>query len=188
MGGSENEWYTPGEYLEAARVVLGVIDLDPASCAEANKTVQAARYYTREENGLLLPWTGRVWCNPPYTQVKPGQSSIKAWVEKLVSSYWSGEVEEAISLVPNDTSTQWFSWLWEFIVCFPPRRIRFDIPGKQRREQPPFGTCLVYLGKQERRFAEVFGAFGRVVKAVDVRSRAIGLDLWQERCEEGVMA
>src|SRR5581483_1067346 len=152
-----NEWYTPAEYLEAARAVLGYIDLDPASCAEANRTVQARRYYTQEENGLLLPWFGRVWCNPPYTQVRPGQSSIKAWVEKLVSSYWLGEIEAAIALVPNDTSTQWFSWLWEFVVCFPARRIRFVIPGEKRRKQPSFGTCLVYLGEQEQRFVEVFG-------------------------------
>ena len=179
-----NEWYTPGEYLEAARVVMGRIDLDPASCAQANERVQAACYYALPENGLLLPWYGRVWCNPPYTQVRPGHSSIKAWVEKAVSSYWSGQIVEAICLVPADTSTQWFSWLWEFVVCFPSRRIRFDIPGRARREQPSFGTCFVYLGPQERRFIEVFGRFGRMVKAVEERSQGVGLDLWQRTWQE----
>lgn len=173
-----NEWYTPVKYLEAARAVMGGIDLDPASCAEANKAVQAGRYYTQEENGLLRPWSGRVWCNPPYTQVRPGQSSIKAWVEKLVASYRLGLVSEAVCLVPNDTSTRWFSWLWEFVVCFPPRRIQFYRPDRQRWEQPSFGTCFVYLGEQEQQFAEVFSQFGRVVKAVGERSRVVGLDLW----------
>lgn len=173
-----NEWYTPVEYLEAARAVMDGIDLDPASCAEANKTVQAGRYYTQEENGLLHPWSGRVWCNPPYTQTRPGQSSVKAWVEKLVASYRMGLVSEAVCLVPNDTSTQWFSWLWEFVVYFPSRRIQFHIPGKARREQPSFGTCFVYLGEQEQRFTDVLGQFGRIVKAVEVRSRVVGLDLW----------
>lgn len=181
--GTGNEWYTPGKYLEAARAVMGGIDLDPASCAEANETVQAGRYYTQEENGLLLPWSGRVWCNPPYTQIRPGKSSIKAWVEKLIASYRLGQVSEAVCLVPNDPSTRWFSWLWDFMVCFPPRRIRFYRPDRQRWEQPSFGTCIVYLGKQEQRFAEMFSQFGRIVKAVEERSLAVGLDLWQEEEE-----
>ena len=101
-----------------------------------------------------------------------------------MASYWLGQVSEAVCLVPNDTSTQWFSWLWEFVVCFPPRRIQFDIPGKLRRRQPSFGTCFVYLGKQEQRFAEVFSSFGRIVEAVEPRSWVVGVDLWQREYQE----
>jgi hypothetical protein len=48
----ETEWYTPAPYVEAARACLGAIDLDPASAPLAQKTIRAARFFTREEDGL----------------------------------------------------------------------------------------------------------------------------------------
>ena len=48
-----NEWYTPAKYIEAARKVMGGIDLDPATCELANKTVKATKYHTKENNGLM---------------------------------------------------------------------------------------------------------------------------------------
>lgn len=60
-----NEQYTPAYIVEAARKVLGGFDLDPASSPEANRLVQATRIYTEEDNGLLLPWEGRLLINPP---------------------------------------------------------------------------------------------------------------------------
>ena len=44
-----DEWYTPAGVVEGAREVMGRIDLDPASTAKANETVQAKAIYTVEE-------------------------------------------------------------------------------------------------------------------------------------------
>src|SRR5579859_6970510 len=67
LSSKSNEWYTPAPYVNAARQVMGGIELDPASCAQANRTVQAARYYSQADNGLAQDWTCRsLWCNPPY--------------------------------------------------------------------------------------------------------------------------
>ena len=40
QGTGKNGWYTPGQYVEAARQVLGTIALDPVSSSIANETVR----------------------------------------------------------------------------------------------------------------------------------------------------
>jgi hypothetical protein len=78
-GTGEFERYTPAEYIASARSVLGAIDLDPASNAQAQRIVKAARYLTIEDDGLAHPWQGRVWLNPPYHR-----GLLPAFVDKLV--------------------------------------------------------------------------------------------------------
>jgi hypothetical protein len=49
----EVEWYTPAEYVDLAQeVVLGKIDLDPASSALAQQTVKAKQFFTAADDGL----------------------------------------------------------------------------------------------------------------------------------------
>jgi len=59
------EHMTPADYVEAAREVLGVIELDPASSELANGTVRARRYFTKADDGFAQRWGGRVFLNPP---------------------------------------------------------------------------------------------------------------------------
>jgi hypothetical protein len=60
------EHYTPKEVVQFARYVLGDIDLDPASSAEANDVIGATRIFTEADNGYLKPWAAaRVFLNPP---------------------------------------------------------------------------------------------------------------------------
>jgi phage N-6-adenine-methyltransferase len=156
------DWWTPPRYLEAARTVLGGFDLDPASCAEANEAVQAARYFSPPEDGLTLPWSGRVWLNPPYGK-HGGKSRQALWSLKLSEEYQAGRVSEAILLVNAQTGDAWFGPLWDKPICFVRRRIKFLLPGGAKPKQPTHSNAFVYFGARPARFEEVFGEFGRVV-------------------------
>lgn len=74
-----NEWYTPAAYIEAARAVMGRIDLDPASSEIANRTVGAKTYFTAESDGLNQSWSehNTIWMNPPYSSNLVGKFAKK---------------------------------------------------------------------------------------------------------------
>ena len=92
------EWNTPARILEAARKVMGAIDVDPASNDQAQESVRAATYYTRERSGLLEQWAGRVWLNPPYSS-----ALLRAFIRHLFREMWATRTTEAIVLVNNNT-------------------------------------------------------------------------------------
>lgn len=178
-----NEWYTQPQYIKAACEVMGSIELDPASCAAANEIVQAERYFTEKQNGLLQEWKARsLWLNPPYARSATYQSGIRSWVDKTDQSYQSGDVQQAIILVTTEVNAQWFQPLWQYLICFADHRVKFIAPKKNRRGvySHMFGTCFVYLGPQSEVFTKVFSRFGRIVRAIDTpKQRVSNLSLWE---------
>lgn len=157
----DNEWYTPKPYVEAARAVMGKIDLDPASSEEANKVVEASEIFTEKENGLKQDWAGKCWLNPPYASDLVGK-----FMEKLASSVEAGSVTEALVLVNNATETKWFARLAgvSSFLCFPTGRVKFWHPRKE--SMPLQGQCVAYIGNHGKRFCSEFGKFGIVVEII----------------------
>jgi len=154
----DNEWYTPAEYIAAARLVMGSIDLDPASTKEANEVVAAGTYYTAADDTLNLPWGGRVWMNPPYAR-----PLIDHFCAKLTEEYAAGNVKQAITLTNNATETGWFHALAEVgaAICFPRHRVKFWHPRKEA--VPLQGQAAFYLGEDIGAFRREFLQFGFVV-------------------------
>jgi ParB family chromosome partitioning protein len=161
LGTGENEWYTPSEYIELARSVMGSIDLDPASSEFANRDVSATKYFTRDDDGLTQPWTGNVWLNPPYSQ-----PTIAHFADKMVEEWSRGEVTGAIVLTHNYTDTVWFQKLASFAdsICFTKGRVRFVSPSGDLAS-PTQGQAFFYFGNNADEFSRVFNEHGFVVRS-----------------------
>jgi phage N-6-adenine-methyltransferase len=159
-GTGEFERYTPPQYIDAAREVLGEFDLDPATCAMAQETVRANEFFTAETDGLSQEWHGKVWMNPPYHR-----DLAPAFIAKLIEEKEAGRVSEAIVLTNNSTDTAWFQQLAPVssAICFTKGRINFTVPNGPP-VMPTQGQTFFYLGDNPQAFAEKFAAFGLMVK------------------------
>ena len=150
------EWYTPEDIVDRAADVMDGIEIDPASCADANIIVQAETFYTIETNGLAQEWIGSVWLNPPYDLVSP-------WADKLSEEIEAGRVTEACVLVNASTETKWFSKFAARAssVCFIAGRLSFWNP-KRESKNAPHGNALFYFGSNAAKFYEEFAELGLV--------------------------
>jgi hypothetical protein len=160
--GGNMEWYTPVEYIDLAREVLGYIDLDPASCEIAQRTVKARHFHTKDDDGLKQKWHGRVWLNPPYANPLMG-----LFIDKLLEERNAKRVKAAIVLTHNFTDTFWFQKLAMLgqAVCFCRGRIRFLDDDGNEYESPGNGQAFTYFGSDTGRFFDVFSRVGAVLRS-----------------------
>lgn len=186
------EHYSPRKLVEAAREVLGVIQLDPASCLIANKTVRALTFFDYHADGFSRVWHGNVFCNPPGGKDEGG-SRQKAWWYKLAEEWTTRRVNAAIFVgfsleILQTTQVKAPATLpppLHFPFCVPQVRVKYSHPvapdGVQSSlrgieqetevgESPPHASVIVYLPPREEtktrvlHFHEVFSrTFGRVV-------------------------
>ena len=137
---------TDPEFIAEQEARFGAFTLDVAA---AEHNAKAPTYYTRDDDGLSQPWTGRVWCNPPY-------SDCGAWVRKAWDEWTRGYAEVIVMLLPANRVEQ--KWWQEHVepyrdwpgsplrVEFLPGRMRFIRPGwtpGPKGDRPPFGCCLL---------------------------------------------
>jgi len=173
---ASNEHYTPEWIASAARVTMGSIDLDPASCTQANQIIRAERFYTQADDGLTAPWFGRCFLNPPYgwTDHKPdwspakrnplGYSQKELWTQRVIRDIAHHEIHQAVTVVTATSGDPWFEVFARCgrALCLPPR-IQFWGPDGESSGQP--GSSAIFYHCDPRhdhgdRFFEVFGCHG----------------------------
>lgn len=120
--------------------------------AASPANTKCARYYTREDNGLVQSWAlERVWCNPPF-------SALAEWTRKAREEM-AAEIppQLVVMLAPANRTEQ--PWWQEHIepyrdrshtaalrTEFLPGRYRFISPGNEGvlpGDRPLFGICLL---------------------------------------------
>lgn len=103
--GKTDVWLTPLEIVRS----LGEFDLDP--CGQEDHATAA---YIYPDKGLDRQWFGRVWLNPPY-------SEIDLWVDKWI------EHGRGVGLFFARMDTAWCHRLYRVCssMAFPRKRITF---------------------------------------------------------------
>lgn len=134
--GATDEWYTPKYVFER----LGcVFDMDVASPGQSvTPWIPAKEFIT--ELGLIRPWQGFVWMNPPFG----ARNGLEPWLKKFF------EHADGVGLVCDRTSAPW----WQRyapradLILFVAPKIKFldgnGTPGKS----PAQGTCLLAIGER----------------------------------------
>jgi hypothetical protein len=151
------EYYTPQPIIEAARTTMGGIDLDPASSVVANERVKASTYFDEADDGLLFPWSGRVWMNHPF-----GRGLNERWIGKLERESAAGQITAACCITFACTSERWFQPLLRRPQCFLSPRTNYLLPDGSTLRGVTKGSVVTYYGSEPNRFAEHFRHLGTV--------------------------
>lgn len=157
------EWMTPMIIINAAKLTMGSIDCDPASSDSAQNSIKAKQYYTKMMNGLIRPWKGNIWLNPPYHNSNQKQGpGINAFVDKLLHEIKKNNVKQSIFLGQSKTDTKWFYKLFQQAdaIILTHGRIRFIDINHVKKNSPGYGNVFFYFGPNTSKFYKNFKQFG----------------------------
>jgi hypothetical protein len=174
------EWWTPGEIVDTARALWG-LDLDPASCPEANRIVQAKDIFTRVDDGLFQRWKANtVWCNPPSGEDE--DSSASQWWAYASKQWACGNIGRLWFVVFNPSSfyVAACNAAARAGVPNPHQAIRIELLGRvrylragatpdlfggpqvERGKSPPHGSALLLLTDRREDVARVASAYAHL--------------------------
>ena len=136
---AQDEWRTPRWLFDRCVERFGTFNLD-AAASDENHLCDA--WFTEKDNALEKDWFGNVWCNPPYSMLRP-------FANKAVTEIRLGHCESVTFLIPARTDTRAFQWLARFAgeIVFLAGRVKFE-PGTH---SAPFPSVIVVIAARDGR-------------------------------------
>lgn len=167
----DDSWQTPSNVMDKVRLVLGEIDLDPASSEQANATIRAKRFFDETSDGLKSYWglNDAVFLNPPSGKVGSKSKTVLFW-RKLMEEIYSGNVGHAIFLAfsieqMQSSQRKGVPPMLAFPVCVPAKRIAFTDAEGLGRKSPSHSNMILYVPGSidvTHKFVEHFSSLGFV--------------------------
>jgi hypothetical protein len=149
-------WLTPRYILDQ----LGSFDLDPCAAERVPDWTKAKKTLTKAMNGLVTPWRGRVFMNPPF-------SDTSRWLERHASH------GEGISLVPATVESKvWREKVWRLASAI------FLLHGRTRFCNPDGSTTT---GRPLRSIALIGWSEADAAILRNVTFAGVLLEAWEQR-------
>lgn len=172
------ERYTSHDIVDRVRDTFGGrIDVDPASCDEANRVVLASRILTSDEDGLSKSarWDldgapACVFVNPP----SQGQGDVRKWWIKLTRERREGRVKafvflcfrvDAIQSMTLGAEHEGLPLPHDFWRCEPKRRLSYRTLGELVTKHAMHSSALFCGGPRDvlDRFCAAFADVGPIL-------------------------
>jgi len=117
--------------------MLGEFDLDPCGCPLSPYRLAKVTYLPPDQDGLTLPWEGRVFCNPPYGP------HVGEWAKRMA------EHRNGILLIFRRTETEVWRGIWKAgdAFLFPYGRINFLRADGERANSGTAPSALIAYGQ-----------------------------------------
>jgi ParB family transcriptional regulator, chromosome partitioning protein len=166
---SSGELWTPPFYVDKVRAVLGEIDLDPFSCAGANLTVKANRFFCIGSAPFRRSWRAKtIFMHPPSSEkllIRAARRFLKKWRR--------GRFEQAIVLVNEAPDCLWYNLLVSHAdaICVTRKPIPFNTPSGGSQTSGAGMQAFLLFGPDRKFFRSIFTSVGTIslIKKATIR-------------------
>jgi len=159
--GADVIWLTGQDVLSN----LGTFDLDPCAAPSPRPWPTALRHIELPEDGLIAPWHGRVWLNPPYDE------HLGDWMERMATH----RVGIALTFARTEIDI-WQRWIWPYAdsILFPAGRFYFHFPdGTKAKGNAGGPSALIAYSPNDSDYLWHSGIAGAIVNVKKPRAREL---------------